>query len=83
MNVERYIENAIYVVVEKGGKKQFFSRPKSNSLMTIIKRVNEQNLSLEELEEKAGAVKGTILKAITDNNMLSSTDGFNLFNATL
>ncbi|MEI7688776.1 MAG: hypothetical protein WCI91_01170 [Candidatus Nomurabacteria bacterium] len=83
MDVERYIENAIYVVVEKGGEKQFFPRPKSNSLMTIIKRANEQNLSLEEIEKKAGVDKGTMIKAISNNGILSNIDGFNLFNATL
>ena len=77
------IENTIYVVLKKGGVVEFFPKPKSNSLMTIIKKINDKNLSLEEAEEKASITKGAMLKAIKENDMLSPMDGFNLFNALL
>lgn len=50
----------ISIIVKKGGEKESFSEPKSVSLMTIIEKINEQNLSLEEAEEKAGVKNGDI-----------------------
>ena len=51
--------------------------------MTIIKRINEKNISLEEAEEKACITKGTILETIKGNKMLPAKVGFDIFNALL
>ena len=67
----------ISIIPKKGGEKKFFN-PKSTSLRSIIKAINERGLSLEEAEEMAKIDKGKILSALEKNDMLKPMDQYYL-----
>ncbi len=71
----------MYIAVKKGEAPKPFPEPKSTALLSILKKLKQQDLSMEEAEEKAGIEKGVILKAIETNDMLVAMDGYHLINA--
>jgi hypothetical protein len=73
----------IFVVLKKGKSKKAFPMPKSHSLCTLVDKINELNLSLEEAEEKAKIKTGTILEAIKRNAVLKAMDAYSLSNALM
>lgn len=69
------------IAVKKGEAPKPFPKPRSTALLSILQKLKEQDLSMEEAEEKAGVEKGVILKALETNDMLAPMDGYHLNNA--